>query len=561
MTSTAGETLVESDSRVEARTGQWTPGRIARWVVATSALGLVLLAAGLRLWVLAHITLNSDEAMVGLMANAVLRGHFMTFYWGQPYGGVEPYVSSALFALFGHSAYVLTLTATLLTAGSAVAVYFLGKELFDRRPAAVAAVLFWIWPASALWNSAREYGFRCVTLLLGIVFITIAVRLVRLGSSPLRWVSLGLVAGVGWWASPEMAYFVIPGAILLVWATATAGRIWPKPARGAAVVIGLVAAGFGTLPWLQSNIAKGFNSLSNPPGVSVTQTYFGRLHTVWVESVPMALGLRHPGTGEWIWGAGWGLTLCVVIGVVVAIGLIGTWLTSIQAGLPLTLFLALFTFLMASFPQSSFWNDGRYAVYLPPILALIVIGGWEELLWSLRRRGHRRLVAPILAFVTLMVAGVSTLTATIGLFPLTGEAMTLRPVGNVVAQRVAASLERQGITRVITGYWVAYDVDFLAAGKVIATPISPIRVPVDRDIVYRTTTVTWLFPGTTPKDQAEQLAGLNTPNPSPLGIGWTKFASDLRGMQIPYHLAHVGPMVAVVVETRTGGYMVHLFTH
>ncbi len=556
----SGEFVVVKENRTEESTRRFTPGRIARICVAVVALGLLLSGLGLRLWELAHITLNADEAVVGLMADAVLRGHFMTFYWGQPYGGVEPYVASGLFALFGHSAYVLTFTATFLTACSTVAVYFLAKELFDRRPAAVAAVLAWIWPASALWNSAREYGFRCVTLLLGLIFMTIAARLVRAGSSPWRWIALGLTAGVGWWASPEMAYFVIPSAILLVWATATAGKIWPSPARGAAVVIGVIAAAFGTLPWLLNNIAKGFTSLSNPPGVEVTQTYFGRLHTIWVESVPMALGLRHPGTGNWVGGPQWGLTLCIVIGVVIVIGLIGTWLTSIQAGLPLTLFVALFTFLMASFPQSSYWNDGRYAIYLPPILAVIVVGGWEELLWSLRRAGHRRLVAPFLSVCLLLSASGATLNATLTLFPLHGEAMTLNPVGNHTAETVIKGLERHGVTRVIAHYWVAYDIDFLAAGKVIATPISPIRVPIDKDKVYNTITVAWLFPGTSPHDQAVQFAGFATPSPSPLGIGYTKFASDLRGLGVAYKEFHVGPLVAIQIETVTGARVVHLFT-
>ena len=54
------------------------------------------------------------------MADAILHGHFNAFYWGQQYGGVEPYAVAAVFALFGHSAATLSLTPALLSVGTAL---------------------------------------------------------------------------------------------------------------------------------------------------------------------------------------------------------------------------------------------------------------------------------------------------------------------------------------------------------------------------------------------------------------------------------------------------------
>ena len=69
----------------------------------------------MRSWYFFHTPSSSDQAIVGLMANAILHGHFSAFYWGQAYGGAEPYAVAGMFALFGHSAAVLNLTPALLS--------------------------------------------------------------------------------------------------------------------------------------------------------------------------------------------------------------------------------------------------------------------------------------------------------------------------------------------------------------------------------------------------------------------------------------------------------------
>ena len=48
----------------------------------------VVLVAGalLRLWMLGHANMNSDEAIVGLMAHQIVHGHTTTFYWGRTTG-------------------------------------------------------------------------------------------------------------------------------------------------------------------------------------------------------------------------------------------------------------------------------------------------------------------------------------------------------------------------------------------------------------------------------------------------------------------------------------------
>src|SRR5205085_3756775 len=90
--------------RVSARQGRQgvsrtprrgAPGRVtgraqsARWYRAT-VIGAVAAGIALRVWLLRGPTgaLDSDEAIVGLMARHIVHQHqFTTFYWGQHYGG------------------------------------------------------------------------------------------------------------------------------------------------------------------------------------------------------------------------------------------------------------------------------------------------------------------------------------------------------------------------------------------------------------------------------------------------------------------------------------------
>src|SRR5580698_5591077 len=107
--------------------------------------GIVLLAvfvagALLRLWMLGHANMNSDEAIVGLMAHQIVHGHTTTFYWGQDYGGVEPYFV-ALMQVFGSSPLVVNLSASVLALAAAALTWLVGRHVFTERAAVAAAAL------------------------------------------------------------------------------------------------------------------------------------------------------------------------------------------------------------------------------------------------------------------------------------------------------------------------------------------------------------------------------------------------------------------------------------
>lgn len=109
------------------------------------ALGL-LLGLGLRFYALGRVTINSDEAVVGLMAHEILRGHFFAFDWQQNYGGTEAYAVVAVFALFGSSPFTLGLTPVLLCAATLVVLWRVGNRLLGSPVGAIVAMAFWVWP-------------------------------------------------------------------------------------------------------------------------------------------------------------------------------------------------------------------------------------------------------------------------------------------------------------------------------------------------------------------------------------------------------------------------------
>ncbi len=183
-------------------------------------LACITVALCLRVWLLGHAGLNSDEAVVGLNALQIRHGHFSAFVWSQTYGGVEPYVVALMFAVFGSSPFVLNATPVLLAVVAAAVVWRIGLRLFPPVAAITAATLTFVWPESSLWNSTKEYGYHEIGLVMGLLVLWEAVRIVQTakndGKDVVRdWVLLGLAMGIGWWATPETLYFTLPAAVVV----------------------------------------------------------------------------------------------------------------------------------------------------------------------------------------------------------------------------------------------------------------------------------------------------------------------------------------------------------
>ena len=355
--------------------------------MATVTVGVLAGAVG-RAWYFFHTPTSSDSAIVGLMADAILHGHFNAFYWGQQYGGVEPYAVAAVFALFGHSAATLSLTPALLSVGTALVTWRAALRLV-RIPqlAVIAGVLVWVAPDAFLANSAREGGFRGVTLFCGVVCILCALRLLDGSRRFVDVIVLGLMAGLGWWSSPEVVYFLVPAGLLVLGAViggTLALRQWLIR-----LTAGLAALVVGALPWLWANVQSGFSSLklsSFPAGAgsSLNTGYWGRFTVFLHTSLPVELNLRRLQTGVFLFGGAGsgtrhalGVAVTIVVCVVLAVAVVfcavrgGRWLAVVLG-------VVAFPFLIAAQPGTWFWTNGQYVVFLGPLLVFAVVPGLEE---------------------------------------------------------------------------------------------------------------------------------------------------------------------------------------
>jgi 4-amino-4-deoxy-L-arabinose transferase-like glycosyltransferase len=414
-------------------------------------MGVVLgiaIAVGLRLFVLTHAlgALDSDEAVVGLIARQFLRGEHPVFYWGQSYGGtLEAVITAGVFKLFGSSVLALKLVPICLDAIAAVLVWRIGIRLFGRRAGAVAAIAFAVWPATYVWWSTKS-RLLGTPLVLGLVMLLCSLRLAERENRWREWLILGLAAGLGWWSQPLIAPLAVAAVVWLALFRWRALRgIW----------IAAPAAVAGASPWLVWNLRHHFDSLKPP---SFPESYVGHLHRFVREALPMALGLRVPYGYRWLPPPlGQALYVAMVAGGAGAL----VW-TAVRyrrtakgkAAIALGAAIVIYPFFWAISPYSIGTAEGRYLFLLSPLLAL-VIG-----LAASRPAVIVGVMAVLLAVTTWGLHSMRT-----GLDGNDADTPVPVSMGPLIH-----TLEDRGLVHVFAGYWIAYRLDFESHERIFATP-------------------------------------------------------------------------------------------
>jgi hypothetical protein len=528
-------------------------GVVVVWGVVAAALvsGFVM-----RGWYLFHRPVTSDEAVVGLMARQILHGHFWAFYWGQPYGGVEPYVVALGFAVFGSSAWVLKAVPIALAFGAAVVAWRAARYLVrDSALALLVGAAVWATPDSAVENSVIEWAFRGVTLLCGVGVVLLALRI--LDRDRRWWVAgaAGLVAGIGWWSSPEIAYFLVPAGLLLAAAWVEDYREGRRSNLLAGVSATVAGSIVGAFPWLWNNVQSGFRSLrpsafATPPGAP---GFRGRFDLFVHYSVGMLVSVRDLATGRWLGGKAVGGVLLVLFLTFLVLALV-TCLKRWDRSTAIAVGVIVFPLLLSLSPATWFWETGRYIGYVVPLYVMVLAVGAEEMgrRWSGRRSGsHRHRTDGSSAGRLILGAAVAALLATtVASFvkdPTPGIRLTSSwSDPNGPSRGTVQSLERAGVNRGYADYWVAYRLDFLSDGRLQLTVGHGdfVRWPQLDHQVRTDPLAAWIFlkPSAT--------AGLQFGNvQGPGGLTETAFLSDLRLNEIGFRVVHAG-LVDAVVPTR-----------
>jgi hypothetical protein len=550
-----------SDTAKRATTGGGRRG--LDLAVGTVTALAVIVGALERLWLLVHTPLFGDTAVVGLMGRQIEHGHVLTFYWDQSYGGVEPYLVAAVnYVVPG--ALGINLTSVLLSGLAAVVVGCIVTELCsDRRVGWLAGAMAWVWPYAAVWNSTRELGFHFVSLLLGLAMIWMAIRVEHGHTRDSSMLSLGLVAGLGFWASPEVIYFVLPTAIVLVGTL----RRWCSVRRLAILGAGAL---LGALPWLYTNATSGFPSLST--GVAQSQGLGHRFSIFLHDFLPMEFSLKYLFDGSWVGGSTLGKLLFVGGMIIVVASLFGAALLFIRNRKELGLIacgvgVVTFPFLLSANSKVTYWIDDRYGVDLSFLIVIVVFATASMLAREMRgtrpAARHGRWSTPMrtsgvtAALVVTVAVGTLLTLAQSGVnaqFASTSASLHSgfdalfsgwhNPDQNLEAS--IAEMHRAHIEDAYADYWTAYNIDYLDP-SVAVTPsrLDAIRSQSIFATVQHSRQPAWLFSAPAHITGADQAFGYQQ---GPGTYTESSFTAMLRNRGIGWRVVHLGILDAVIPD-------------
>jgi hypothetical protein len=450
-------------------------------------------------------------------------------------------------------------------------VAFIARAIGVRRLLAVAAgALAFVWPYVVVWQSVREGGFREVVVCCGLVALLCAVRAGRIRAGLPTFGLLGIAFGLGWWASPEIVYFVLPCLVLLsLWFLRVA------EGRSRAVLAMGVGALAGSLPWWYTNAHTGFASLrpgSLPYDAGVT--YVGRLSVFFHFQLPLQLGVRAIETGAWIGGPVVGPMLYLLLLVLVIAAVVVAVLRALRGSrdeIPLAFAAGVvaYPFLYAAIPGTGFWHDGRYGIYLPALLVLLFVsvlspGPIESVATpgppgpARRARAHARgarvgagpralaAAVGIMGALCLTVAGAHAAGV-----PVTTAFFSGWHSGDDDMQQVVAAMRAHHIEDAYANYWTSYDLDFVSGDHPLVSPshyLDPVRSKPIAAEVGASRDPAWLFfaPGRT----AAATVDFSTPQQGPGPYTERTFEAVLRRQGIAYTVVKLGILDAVVPSAK-----------
>lgn len=550
-----------------------TGPQVGAVVLGVVAVGGALYGILLRVWLLVHLPVWGDEAIVGLMARSIDGGHFSAFYWGQHYGGLEPYVVALGLKVGGGGEPAMNATPAVLAACAAVIVVGIvvaaGR---DKVTALAAGSAVWVWPFVVVWQSVREGGFREATLCCGLVAILCCVRVSRDRAGNWTFFLLGIALGLGWWASPEIVYFV-PPCLVLLWGWVRSERahtpehgVPRAPGRWLALALVVLGAVIGSVPWWYANAHTGFVSLQqsalpNNGGI----TYWTKLSVFFHDMLPLQLGLRTAVSGNWVGGTSLGVTLYVMALILIVAALaraVSVYARDTRQSVPLAAGLGVvcYPFLYAAAPGTGYWIDGRYGIYFPALLVVLLTTMPLQRLFERRSSRRGAHAAPALTSesslirrshitMTVVLAGALCLTV-VGAHdfgvPASASFFSGWHSGDAPMQQVIDAMRAHHIDDAYGDYWTAYDLDFVSDGHPTVSP-SPFDVSRSASIaasVRHSPDPAWLF--FAPAQAAEATADFGNPQPGPGPFTEATFEAHLTQLGIPYAVIPLGVLDAIV---------------
>jgi 4-amino-4-deoxy-L-arabinose transferase-like glycosyltransferase len=160
-----------------------------------------------------------------------------------------PYLIAAVEKLFGlytaKSAFVILSINSLLSALTAIPVYFSTRLVTRERVARAAALVWAVYPFSVYFSADRVWDYALTGFLLTLCFWW-SQRLHRRGTG--AWASFGALCGVATLSNPSVLLVLAPAALIALYRRGRAEELWLKSGACAALA-GLLVC----MPWVVRN--------------------------------------------------------------------------------------------------------------------------------------------------------------------------------------------------------------------------------------------------------------------------------------------------------------------
>lgn len=494
------------------------------WIIA-----ILLAAALVRALHLVYLNLDSDHAVVGLMAMHMLDGEFDPMYWSSDYGGTqESWLAALFFAVFGPSRPALGAAVVVFGLGFLWALYLAGKELWGRGAGVAAMLTAAMGPYYLVWHQSIPRAIYCFSVFMAALLIWVAARMLHRepGSRSYLWHAglFGLIAGQAAWNHPLTVGVILPLALVL-WRADP--RLVFRP-RFAMMIGGFLA---GCLPWLYYNLTHNWQTLHFFLAPKRRLGLWADIQSIFGEGLPVLLGITpYKGQGWAVPGVRWVILVLLAGALLWALwawgGQMARRLVSGRQGDGSELVLAAGLGVLGMFllVGGAGTNSFRYLIWLYAVIPLAV--GWAFARVAGRGGPWRTAAWAGLAAVCLF-----NLAGSIAATPL----MDRQWRSSYQAQRQADHqmidyLTSRGIKYALTpDYWLAKLITFDAAEKVIVARSMRDRYPPYYFAALRGAPPPILV--TRPKDQAAT-------------------ASTLKAMGAQYELSFVARRFQVFYPVR-----------
>src|SRR5437764_5580879 len=289
----------EKAARDTAQAARATATRINWGICAVLMLIAALFRAYLMNTVFAHV--DSDQAVLGLMAYHIQAGERPIFYYGQPYmGSLEAYLAAPLFSLFGANDWTLRLPTLAFSVGFVGALYWLGVTLYSRRIAVLAGLFVALGPAILTnWSTVAGAGYIEV-MVCGVLLFLLALRYPDLRAVPVTAaLASGFPAGLGVWLQPMIGEYLVPlAAAFVVRLLVIPNDAFPSALRHLRRALAAIALGglMGGAPFLIYNLHTHWATISQIQGHLPGAGHLAVVEGLTTEALPILLGLITPTT-------------------------------------------------------------------------------------------------------------------------------------------------------------------------------------------------------------------------------------------------------------------------